>query len=257
MSVTVVDTLNETPVILFDEGYLFHYRFHATKRNLSFRKEPSTDDEIVETFEKHLRQQLEKTKKKFKTTRVYFALDAKCSNVWRMEHLDCYKATRPDNDPIMKKIYPVFSKVLTESGEILSHPNLESDDIIAIIAKNIHKLNPKLPIQIITGDNDFLQLKKYDSVQIYKGNLTETLGSGNPETDMLIKICSSDPSDNIKGFASKKKVLDLIASNKLDELINKNEKNKQIYERNRLLIDFDRIPQNLVDDFLKTIEFKC
>lgn len=251
-----IDVSSNNPIIIVDEGYLLHYRYHATMRNFSFKAVPPTEDEVKEGFIKHLRQQLDKTKKKFKTTDMVFAIDARCSNVWRMEHFKEYKETRPECHTTISSVHKEFMKVLGEYGQLVSHKNLESDDIAAILCKHISSKNPSKKIYVITNDHDYLQLKKYPSVSLFKGSLTEITGSGNPYTDMMIKIVAGDPSDNIKGIAGKKKAQQLIIDGTLDEFIEKKKGAKEIIERNRLLVDFDMIPHTLQTDFLKTVVFK-
>ena len=53
------------------------------------------------------------------------------------------------------------------------------------------------------------------------------------------------------------KIIDLIYNKeKFDEFFKENEKLKGIYDTNELLIDFNKIPQNIQDDVSKYIKFK-
>lgn len=56
-------------ILLFDSGYLFFYRYHATMKYLKFRGELSTYDIIQELFLKHLEDQIIKIK-----SRIYYIL---------------------------------------------------------------------------------------------------------------------------------------------------------------------------------------
>lgn len=247
-----MDLSSTEPIILVDEGYLFFYRYHATMKNLAFSKEPPSDEKIKESFIKHLDQQMEKMKKKLKINTIVFAVDAKPSNVWRVEIYKEYKATRPTVKPelevLFSDIYKLFINRLKDHGKLLKHKNLESDDIIALLCK--HSSMKKV---IITSDKDLLQLKKYDDVTILKGNLSEVEGTNDPYHDLMLKVIAGDPSDNIKGIASKKKAQELLNSGKLDEFIEGKNGAKHIVERNKMLIDLDNIPKNLETEFLESL----
>ena len=102
-----------------------------------------------------------------------------------------------------------------------------------------------------------------DNTYIYnlKGLNLRTKSKGNSKLDLQFKIFRGDNSDNISSVVPKKirddKIIDLIYNKeKFDEFFKENEKLKDIYDTNELLIDFNKIPQNIQDDVSKYIKFK-
>lgn len=250
--------LTNDTVVIFDEGYLFHYRYYATMRNLKFRfkDEPPTENDIVEAFSKHLRQQLDKIKKKFKTNLFIFAIDGSCKDVWRNELFKEYKMTRTVECRIPDRVWNTFSEIIKEYGVNIAHKNLESDDIAALCVRALNQDNKKkMKIIIITGDNDFLQLKKYKNVSLYKGNLSESEGSGDPTADMMMKIVAGDPSDNIKGLCGKVKAKKLIQNKKEFEDFLEKDGMRERFTQNKTLVDFDCIPEKFVTEFNCHVNF--
>lgn len=251
------------PLVIFDEGYLLHYRYYATMVNLrfKFKDTPPTDNDINEAFVHHLRQQLDKTRKHFKSKNLIFAIDGPGNKGWRKEIFPEYKMTRPQNSPISNSVWQSFRDVIREYGLCIEHENLESDDIVALCVKSIKgrdtctntlKYKEKA-IHIITGDHDFLQLKKFNNVFLYKGNLVEITGSGDPGADMMLKIIGGDPSDNIGGVCGKVKAKKLIAEKKVEEFVNSKPSFLQLYKRNKELVDFDCIPARFVEEFTSKV----
>ena len=83
---------------------------------------------------------------------------------------------------------------------------------------------------------------------------------GNSKLDLQLKIFRGDNSDNITSVVPRKfrddKLLDIIYDkNKFNEFFKDNEELKNIYDRNELLIDFNKIPENIRDDICKCIKF--
>jgi 5'-3' exonuclease len=143
---------------------------------------------------------------------------------------------------------------------ILKHPKLEADDCIAISVKHLLNKYPECHIYIITSDRDYLQLNAHN-VDLYNlayKNIAENKSStGNSKDDLEIKIIMGDISDNIPSVFPKcgpktaqKCIEDPDFFKK--KMANNSDYYKQ-YELNKKLVDFDSIPQELVDEFLKTI----
>ena len=141
------------------------------------------------------------------------------------------------------------------ADKIFSHPKLEADDCLAITTKHILGLYPEANIYIITSDMDYLQLAS-DNVHLYNlkfKRLTESKTSfNNAKKDLFCKILTGDKSDNIPGVFKKCGIktaskywtsFDLWVQKLKDNDINLN------YERNKTLIDFNCIPENLIKEF--------
>ena len=97
-------------------------------------------------------------------------------------------------------------------------------------------------------------------MQIYNlafKKLTEQKSStGNPECDLFCKIVMGDPSDNIKSVLKKcgpKTALKCFENRSYFEERMKTENAYELYKLNETLVDFNKIPGNLVEEFLQSI----
>lgn len=265
------------PVLCIDCSYYIFYRFFALcswwKR--AFPEDPLDIENILENkifidkFYKLFFENIKKIIKKYKlkNANIIFAKDCRRYNIWRNEHYSDYKKTRDDKNKRFNKdifiytydhIVPDFEK---HGINIISIENAEADDIIAIVKKKIRKENTDLPIYIITNDHDYLQLFD-DNTYIYnlKGLNLRTKSRGNAKEDLQFKIFRGDMSDNITPVVSKKyrddKLINLIYNKEqFDQFFEKNPDLKTIYDRNELLIDFNKIPEKIKNDITNFIEF--
>ena len=141
----------------------------------------------------------------------------------------------------------------------------EADDIIAIIKKKIRDIQPNRNIVIVTGDFDYLQLADDNtSIIDLKDKLITDKSLGDPKLDLLSKIISGDNSDYIPSIFNKcgpkttAKFLDNLDS--LKEKLTKDQKARNNFFKNRLLVDFDMIPNyikaNIVKKFYE-LDFIC
>jgi 5'-3' exonuclease len=145
---------------------------------------------------------------------------------------------------------------------ILKHPRLEADDCIAISVNYLTQKYPLCRIFIITSDRDYLQLNA-PNVSLYTltyKNLAESKSStGNAEQDLKIKILTGDTSDNIPSVFPKcgpktaQKCIEdpsffqkKMAENPAAYLAQ--------YKLNETLISFNKIPEYLVCEFMRTIK---
>ncbi len=259
--------------LILDGSYYCFYRYHALKQWWGFaRKDDDLQDNhdaFLEKFREVFVQKLKELPKTLKLKNFTFILgkDRPRKDIWRMQLFPDYKASRDSHtDELLKKCFQlVYSEDLFQEGGIVKtvyHPHLEADDVIAILKTTIRNRDYKRPIYIITNDHDYLQLFD-DNTYIYnlKGLNLRTKSKGNSKLDLQFKIFRGDNSDNISSVISKKirddKIIDLIYNKeKFDEFFKDNEKLKEIYDTNELLIDFNKIPQNIQDNVSKYIKFK-
>ena len=265
-------------VLFIDMSYYIFYRYFALT---SWWKRAHPEEELdidkiienkifIEKYHKLFLENIKKIQKKYKIkdSIIIFGKDCRRYNIWRNEYYDVYKKTRDDKNKRFNKdifIYTydeIVPDLIDLGANIYYHENAEADDIIAIIKKNIRNKYSELPIYIITNDHDYLQLFD-DNTYIYnlKGLNLRTKSKGNSKLDLQFKIFRGDNSDNISSVVSKKirddKIIDLIYNKeKFDEFFKENNKLKEIYDTNELLIDFNKIPQYMQDDVSKYIKFK-
>lgn len=268
------------PTFIFVDGsYYCFYRYYSL---LNWWKIAHPDESLDDPFQNpifvdkfknvfidHLKQMPKKLQiDKNITPIMIVGKDCKRENIWRNGLFSKYKATRT-NEGFMGK--PFFNMAYEEdfflkggSTATLYHPKLEADDCIAISVKHLLKKYPDCNIYIITSDRDYLQLNAHN-VNLYNlayKNIAENKSStGNPKTDLEIKIIMGDTSDNIPSVFPKcgpKTALKCIDDPEFfkKKMANNPDYYKQ-YELNKQLINFDYIPQELVNEFFNAQILPC
>lgn len=267
---------NQPNFILIDGSYFIFYRYFAIlswfklakKDQIIDKDNPPEEnkefmDKFVKTFHTKLTEIPKKLKIKKSSTKPIMLVGRDCprKEIWRMELLKTYKANRVYDDtflggPFFKKAYNdnLFQKGGAKT--IFRHPKLEADDCLAILTKNILSKYPQANIYIITSDMDYLQLA-LPNVHLYDlkfKKLTERKSSFNDaKKDLFVKIITGDKSDNIQGVFKKcgpKTACKYFDDNELfKKKLEQQEGALERYTLNEKIIDFNMIPQNLVDEF--------
>lgn len=268
--------------ILVDTSYWIFYRYfailqwwkHANPDEDLF-EHPYDNQEFVEKFIKTFTESLEGFKKKQKLHKqrgkpeipctIIACRDCPRKEIWRNALYDSYKETRDKDDsfmggPFFKLIYNNENKMLYDSGvnHVLQFPNLEADDVLAITKKQIRQKYPEAQIIIIANDHDYLQLldEYTDIINFQQKNLRESKKVF-PESDknLFYKIVLGDKSDNIFPIFKKcgPKTCEKYYTNKelFLEALKKDSGSQEKYELNKKLVDFNKIPENLVNGFLE------
>jgi 5'-3' exonuclease len=273
----IFDTNVENPVFIFVDGsYYNFYRYYASLqwwKNThpdTILEDPYQNEEFVEKFKKMHRETLEKIPAKLNLSNndtppiMFVAKDCKREDIWRMTLFPEYKATR-DNGKDFKG--GAFFKMVYEEGlfqkggakAILKHKNLEADDCIALSVNYILQKFVSCQIYIITSDQDYLQLVR-PNVHLYNltyKNIAEN--SIDPKINLETKIIMGDKSDNIPSIFPKcgKKTAQKCIEQPgfLEKKLTENKEYLKNYELNKQLIDFTNIPENLSDEFIKSIRY--
>lgn len=266
--------------LIIDTSYFVFYRYYALISYFKLRNEDfnpndfKMDDAFITQFsilfEKCLltllKQHFGIIRKKFTNITVIFALDCFRSNIWRLDLFPEYKANRDiptrSNDLFDGRIFEhVHNEILPYLMKkysfirVICNPKAEADDIVAITV-NYFKEEPRFENEqsvIITNDHDYLQLlDTVDSMYNLQGKSLSTKRlSGCAEKNMLLKVLVGDPSDNIKGIFTKKKVTALLSKHddvepiekEIQEIASKEQLNT--YYLNKSLISFDNIPNDI------------
>ncbi len=201
---------------------------------------------------------------------MVLAYDSK--QYWRKTYFPYYKQNRKKDREKSQHdwsaIFEVLNKIRDEIREhfpykVVEVLGAEADDVISTLCKN---KGPKELILILSGDKDFIQLHKYPGVYQYNPITKKNLGYDNPHAFIKEHIIKGDKSDGIPNFLSP------------DDCFVKGERQKPIsqknlakwvdmepssfcktdvqlanYHRNRKLIDFDYVPeeieQQILDEF--------
>jgi len=276
--------------ILVDTSYWIFYRYFAimqwwkhAKPDDHLFENPYDNEEFVEKFIKTFVESLEGFKKKQKLHKqrskpatpctIIAARDCPRKEIWRNSLYNSYKETRDKDDsfmggPFFKEVYQENNKLLYEAGvnHVLRFPNLEGDDIIAICKKIIRQKYPEALIIILANDHDYCQLlDDYTQIINFQNkNLRESKKVFvEPDKNLFYKIVLGDKSDNILPIFKKcgPKTCEKYYENKdlFLEALAKEEGARERYELNKKLVDFNEIPETLVNKFLEEYKeiFSC
>tara|TARA_B000000565_G_C23770201_1_gene371941 strand:- start:8 stop:787 length:780 start_codon:yes stop_codon:yes gene_type:complete len=252
-----MENIKNNIFLFIDLSYFIFHTYYAKKKYYEIQKKETTDlinnKEFIEQFS-NFDKKLTEIKKKLKLDKdikVIFAKDCRRDDIWRNNIYSEYKQTRKVNNEVGDFFKYTYNNLI-QKYNYLECENCEADDLIGILTKNLYKDNK---VYIITGDHDYLQLL-YENVEIYdmKLNNLRNKSLGNRYNDLLHKILIGDKSDNIPAIHKKlgpKTVLKYLENN--DELKKKLEDPDifEIYNRNKILIDMDNIPDNLKKNIKK------
>ena len=191
-------------------------------------------------------------------------------NTWRRDVFPFYKRNRKETRAASgydwNHIFETLNKIKSEINEhfpykVVHLDRAEADDVIAVLAKHWTRDEKVL---ILSGDKDFMQLQKYENVKQYSPVLKKFLRTDNPQEFLFEHIVRGDTSDGIPNCLSKDSVFvsgerqSPITKKRLSEWMQKGKvdyKNGDIgFDRNRRLIDFDYIPEDLEKNITKSYE---
>lgn len=280
MSINIFEQTMLNPTFIFVDGsYYCFYRYYSIMnwwKNAypeELLDDPYQNKKFVEKFKKTFIEKLEEIPKKLKIHKedvkpiLIVGRDCKKENIWRNEIFPKYKATRANDPedgfmggPFFKMTYEEDLFVKGGAKAILRHEKLEADDCIAISVKYLIAKYPACKIYIITSDRDYLQLNA-PNVHLYNlayKNIAENKSStGNAKQDLQIKIIMGDTSDNIPSVFPKCGPKTAQKCVEDPEYFKNKMGNNQLYyeqyELNKKLVDFDNIPQNLIDEFKSSV----
>jgi 5'-3' exonuclease len=242
--------MTSTNYILLDTSYFIFYRFYAL---IGWWKLAQPDVELNNPIENEI-----------KDYKLFAALDCPRKDIWRNSLFDKYKENREYDDTFMGGPFFKLGKDILKELDIqtLYHERLEADDCNALTCKYIRSQLPDSNIYIIANDMDYLQLASANVKIInlkYQDLTTSKKWSGNAEQDLFCKIVIGDKSDDIPGIFKKcgpktamKYFNDNIAFQKQLKIENAYER----YEKNKKLVDFNEIPEDLILEFMVNLNIK-
>ncbi len=266
--------------ILLDTSYLIFYRFYALVQWWKLANKdielgnPEENQDFCDKFRKSMIDSVKTIRKllKLHDTRlvkhdvtVLAAYDCPRLNIWRHEYYSHYKATREGDDKFMvgkffKMVYR--EKIMEQAGclHIIEENGLEADDVVAIMKKYLRDRDPECQIYIITNDMDYLQLwdERCDLVNLKGQRLIEKSNSY-PEADknLFIKILLGDKSDNIPPVFKRCSIREAEELYENSEKLEERLKAEDAYEKilnNKILIDFDEIPDKYIDHVYRQLD---
>jgi 5'-3' exonuclease len=192
---------------------------------------------------------------------MFAARDCPRHDIWRCDIFPEYKANRNyegfQGGPFFALAYE--ENLFEQAGVSITftHPHLEADDCIAIKVREQLNAYSMSNIFIIASDHDYLQLISPNVSIInlkYKKLAESKTGSYDPKKNLFIKTVMGDTSDNIPSIFKKCGYITAKKCYENPDFYNKkkNEESETIFKRNNTIINFDCIPQHLINEFLNT-----
>ena len=196
---------------------------------------------------------------------------------WRKDVYEYYKAKRKtsrDESPLdWGEFFRLINMVRDEIKEHFPYPVIqvdkaEADDIIAILTKNTQEFGKHEPVVIVSADKDFLQLQRYKNVKQYSPNKKGFISVEDGEFQRFDHVCRGCGGDGVPNTQSadnaivdgirqtpmrKKKIQEWYENRDNLESVMDTETYRN-FQRNQMLIDFDFIPNDMVDKINEEIE---
>ena len=196
---------------------------------------------------------------------------------WRKDVYEHYKAKRKtsrDESPLdWGEFFRLINMVRDEIKEHFPYPVIqvdkaEADDIIATLTKNTQEFGKHEPVVIVSADKDFLQLQRYNNVKQYSPNKRGFITVEDAEFQRFDHICRGCGGDGVPNTQSvdnaivdgirqtpmrKKKIQEWYENRDNLESVMDTETYRN-FQRNQMLIDFDFIPNDMVDKINEEIE---
>jgi hypothetical protein len=189
---------------------------------------------------------------------------------WRKSVFEYYKASRRKSRKEDTKIdWVSIFKVIDATKLDLNNyfpfkcievENAEADDVIGILSKHIQDKS-----LIISSDKDYFQLQRYNWISQYSPiTKKQVKPAGSPSNYLREHIIRGDKGDGIPNFLSVDNIFveggrqAPITKKKLDSWFGKDPKEfcdetmLRNFQRNELLIDFDKIPKEIENTILES-----
>jgi 5'-3' exonuclease len=243
------------PILIFDlHNAIYRSVFSAVFLN------PEDNDSGFYFFRHLFLNTLISTINKFNPEKVILAYDSK--NSWRYDHLSTYKGQRKearDKSAVnFEKFFPVMNELKDDIKSVfttirlLECPRSEADDIIAVLIRET--FNNKSCI-IVSSDKDLHQLLANPKIQQYDPIKEKMVTCLNPKKELDMKVLIGDKSDNIPGIKNRvgPATAESILRTGVKDFLDKEDKEiTENYQRNRVLIDFDYIPNEIKQSIINT-----
>ena len=257
--------------VFIDGSYFIFHRYFSLTNWWGLAKQEKVDERIVENeefvdkFKTTFSAKIIEISKKLKIANPIYIVGKDCprEEIWRNELFDQYKQHRVNNSHAGSFFKLTYKEKLFENAgvqQIISYPHLEADDCIAITVRHVQNKYPDANIYIITSDMDYLQLMNektrifnlaYKEIVIPEGDSDFAVRS------LFCKTVMGDKSDGIQSIFPKCGPKTALKYYEDKELFNKKLKETdgalEKYEINKKLIDFDNIPCELRDGFLRDV----
>ena len=222
-----------------------------------------TNVEIEEGLVRHMAlNKLRDINKRFRNKYGEMVIAADSTNNWRKEYFPYYKANRKkdrdSSDMDWSKMFECMNSIRQDIRDNFPYNYIqvdccEADDIIGVIVNHVAPW--KDDVLIISGDKDFKQLHRYDSVKQYDPVRKRFLTVDCPDQYLFEHILSGDKGDGIPNILSddnclvlgeRQKVLTSKRKGLLEGIQSRSDdKYYRNWVRNKTLIDLNNTPEEL------------
>lgn len=236
------------------------------------------DSVEIDLFRSMTLNTLRSLNKKFKPIYGQMVIASDGRRSWRKDIFPYYKANRKKNREQSSfdwpQIFNCLNTIRDEIKEYFPYPvihleNAEADDVIGVLVKELTKSDSenKIPILILSGDKDFIQLQSYSdtiSIKQYDPINKKFITSNDPKKFMREHIIKGDTGDGIPNFLSKDNSLvdnirqtSIFAKNLLvwssaeDPREFCNEEMLRNYKRNECLINLNFTPDKIYKEVIE------
>lgn len=211
----------------------------------------------------------------FKFKRDYGKVVICCDSrsYWRKEYFPQYKITRKKKREKSDLDWPLIFETMSEIKEIiktdfsyklLEIDRCEADDIIGVLAP---RLSAHEPVLIVSSDGDYKQLFKYPNIKQFSPQIEVFVKCDDPNQWLKDKIISGDAKDSVPSCISPDNVFaegirQKPVTKKIKEYyysVDLNDPNINNYRniiRNKTLLDFQYIPQDIKDMIVEEYEIE-
>jgi len=198
---------------------------------------------------------------------VVLAYDSR--HYWRKDVFPYYKQNRKKDRQKSGhdwgSIFEVLNKIRDEIKKyfpykVIEVHGAEADDVIATLCRN-KKSEDK--VLILSGDKDFIQLQKYPGIKQFNPITKRPVANDDPQKYIKEHILRGDKSDGIPNFLSADDTFVTgvrqkpISQKKMAKWVDQSPNEfcldtQQLfnYHRNRRLIDFDYVPEEIEDKIM-------
>jgi 5'-3' exonuclease len=273
------EILPNRPFLLIDSSYVSFHRFFSTQiwyskqfpdENYDENYDWSINKTFIERYDRYYLSSIDKIRQRYNIPyeNIIIVRDCPRETIWRLDNYEEYKSNRKNTCKFQNKKYNIgnifkhiyqelYPKLYEEHGiKFIKVERAEADDVIAVITKKIHELDSTHLIVIITNDNDYLQLvNNHVLIWSLQNKLLNMKIKDTPYKELLLKIICGDVSDNISSCFDGETALNynelVDDENKLKLILENNMKFKEKFEKNKSLIDFNMIPDDLKNNILE------
>lgn len=245
---------------------LIDYNGLAIASMFSSLKTIETVDENI--FRHIILSSLLRIKNKFSNKYGEMVIASDSGNTWRKDFYPYYKAGRKkfreQSTLDWTEIYRCLNLIFDELDQNFKYkcikvPKTEADDILAVLSKNVLEKHV-----IVSNDKDMTQLKYLDHVDVYAPIKDIFMKTDNPQKDLFEHICRGDPGDGIPNvlsdddtFVVSEKRQVTLRSTKIEDWYHNREPLPEKYQRNKTLISFHEIPDDISSEIIKEYNKKC